>query len=86
MHTLTRVAIIGALMVFALPLVPAFAQMFRWTDEQGGIHYTQGVDNVPERFRANCSGDDENPEKEKGVRNLRGVRGEGRPRGRSQRS
>jgi len=52
MHTLTRVAIIGALMVFALPLVPAFAQMFRWTDEQGGIHYTQGVDNVPERFRA----------------------------------
>jgi predicted aspartyl protease len=52
MHASTRVAIIGALTVLALPLAPAFAQMFRWTDDQGGIHYTQGVDNVPERFRA----------------------------------
>jgi len=52
MHASTRVAIIGALTVLALPLAPAFAQMFRWTDDQGVIHYTQGVDSVPERFRA----------------------------------
>jgi predicted aspartyl protease len=26
--------------------------MYRWTDEQGGIHYSQGIDSVPERFRS----------------------------------
>jgi predicted aspartyl protease len=26
--------------------------MYRWTDEHGGTHYTQGVDSVPERFRS----------------------------------
>jgi predicted aspartyl protease len=26
--------------------------MFRWTDDQGGVHYTQGADSVPDRFRA----------------------------------
>src|SRR5262245_44803723 len=52
MHASTRVAIIGALKLLALPLDPAFAQMVRGTDDQGGIHYTQGVYSVPERFRA----------------------------------
>jgi len=52
MQASTRVAIIAALTILALPLASAFAQMFRWTDDQGGIHYTQGVDSVPERFRA----------------------------------
>ena len=26
--------------------------MYRWTDEQGGIHYSQGIYSVPERFRS----------------------------------
>src|SRR5215831_5225046 len=52
MHASTRVAIMVALTVLALPLASASAQMFRWTDDQGAIHYTQGVDSVPERFRA----------------------------------
>jgi len=52
MHAPTRVAIMAALTALALPFASASAQMFRWTDDQGGIHYTQGVDNVPERFRA----------------------------------
>src|SRR3989304_8551949 len=30
----------------------AWAQMYRWTDEQGGIHYSQGIYSVPERFRS----------------------------------
>jgi predicted aspartyl protease len=30
----------------------AWAQMYRWTDEQGGVHYSQGVYSVPERFRS----------------------------------
>jgi hypothetical protein len=25
--------------------------MYRWTDDQGGAHYTQGLDSVPDRFR-----------------------------------
>ena len=28
--------------------------MYRWTDEQGGIHYSQGIYSVPERFRSNA--------------------------------
>ncbi len=30
----------------------AWAQMYRWTDEQGGTHYSQGIYSVPERFRS----------------------------------
>jgi len=26
--------------------------MYRWTDEQGGNHYSQGIYSVPERFRS----------------------------------
>jgi predicted aspartyl protease len=28
-----------------------WAQMYRWTDEQGRTHYSQGIYSVPERFR-----------------------------------
>jgi predicted aspartyl protease len=28
------------------------AEMYRWTDEQGGTHYSQGIYSVPERFRS----------------------------------
>ena len=28
------------------------AQMYRWTDDQGGTHYSQGIDSVPDRFRS----------------------------------
>ncbi len=31
---------------------PAAAQFFRWTDERGVNHYTEGIDAVPERYRA----------------------------------
>lgn len=30
----------------------ALAQMYRWTDEQGGTQYSQGIDSVPDRFRS----------------------------------
>jgi predicted aspartyl protease len=30
---------------------PAWAQMYRWTDDQGAAHYSQGLDSVPERYR-----------------------------------
>ena len=32
--------------------VTAGAQMYRWTDEQGGTHYSHGIDSVPDRFRS----------------------------------
>ncbi len=31
---------------------PAGAQTYRWTDEQGGVHYSQGIYSVPEHLRS----------------------------------
>jgi predicted aspartyl protease len=39
------------LAVVLLPGV-AVAQMYRWVDERGTVHYTEGLDSVPERYRA----------------------------------
>ena len=32
----------------------AVAQIYRWLDAEGAIHYSQGVDSVPERFRSSA--------------------------------
>jgi Aspartyl protease/Domain of unknown function (DUF4124) len=40
-----------ALAILAAPAV-AWAQLYRWVNEQGEVHLTQGLENVPERFRA----------------------------------
>jgi len=45
-------AVILSLAVFGLWAAPASAQMYRWIDEQGGVHYSQGIYSVPERFRS----------------------------------
>ena len=44
----------GALVLAAVLLLagPAAAQVYRWVDERGVAHYTEGRDSVPERFRA----------------------------------
>jgi aspartyl protease family protein len=34
--------------------VGANAQLVRWTDDQGQVHYSEGLDSVPERYRANA--------------------------------
>ncbi len=44
-------AAIAALLVLVVP-AGAAAQMYRWTDDQGQVFYTQGLDSVPERYRA----------------------------------
>jgi Aspartyl protease/Domain of unknown function (DUF4124) len=36
----------------AAPAGPAHAQLYRWLNEQGEVHFTQGLENVPERYRA----------------------------------
>jgi predicted aspartyl protease len=33
------------------PATEASAQTYRWTDDQGRVNYSQGVDSIPERFR-----------------------------------
>lgn len=44
-----------AVLVVGLALgTPAEAQYFRWTDEQGNSHYTDGLHNIPERYRASA--------------------------------
>ncbi|HUG37801.1 MAG TPA: aspartyl protease family protein [Candidatus Limnocylindrales bacterium] len=41
------------LVLAALALPPdAAAQMYRWTDDRGQVFYTQGIDSVPDRYRA----------------------------------
>jgi len=46
--------LIAALVLFVAAMWPsdATAQIYRYVDERGTPHYVDGVDNVPERFRA----------------------------------
>jgi len=41
-------------LLLAAVLLPATAsaQTYRWTDDGGRVHYSQGLDSIPERFRA----------------------------------
>jgi hypothetical protein len=45
---------LAALLWLAILAAPAVAtgQLYRWVNEQGEVHLTQGLDNVPERFRS----------------------------------
>ena len=48
---------VGLAMGWLLALVvhhAADAQVFRWTDDRGRINYTQGIESVPERHRADA--------------------------------
>jgi hypothetical protein len=47
-----RVAAAAALVGALLVSVPADAQYYRWTDDKGNSHYTDGLDAIPERFRS----------------------------------
>ena len=42
------------MLLLAVALLPgvAVAQMYRWVDDRGTVHYTEGLDSVPERYRA----------------------------------
>jgi predicted aspartyl protease len=41
---------VTALVLCLAPIAPA--QIYRWTDEQGRVNFSQGLDSVPERFRS----------------------------------
>lgn len=34
---------------------PAAAEIYRWVDDQGNAHYAEGLDSVPERYRARAA-------------------------------
>jgi hypothetical protein len=49
-----RAPLLGVLMLLTVSLaVPpvARAQMYRWTDDRGEVHFSQGLESVPERYR-----------------------------------
>lgn len=52
--SMLRVALVA--LALALPLLaapnPSAAQIYRWIDERGNAHYAEGLDSVPERYRA----------------------------------
>ena len=35
-----------------LPASPASGQVYRWVDDRGTVHYAEGLDSVPEEYRA----------------------------------
>lgn len=43
-----------ALSLLGVALAPsvALAQAYRWVDEQGKVHYSEGLDSVPAKYRA----------------------------------
>jgi hypothetical protein len=53
-HGIRRIAArsILALLAVAAAAGPGWAQIFRWIDERGVAHYSEGLDSIPERHRA----------------------------------
>ena len=51
----------GILLWFLLAIITgawptdALAQFYRWVDERGNVHYSEGIDNVPQRFRQSAT-------------------------------
>ena len=54
---MTRPALGVVVLIIAVILsaLPAAAQTYRWTDDRGNPHYAQGLDSIPERFRATAT-------------------------------
>jgi predicted aspartyl protease len=50
MQAMLSVALLVVLGLLMLPS-PAAAQFYRWVDEFGNIHYSEGIDSVPPRYR-----------------------------------
>ena len=46
-----RLRLLLILLAFLAGPVAAQAQMVRWSDDQGQVHYSEGLDSVPERYR-----------------------------------
>ncbi len=42
---------LASLVALLLAAAPVPAEIYRWTDERGVPHYSEGIDSVPERYR-----------------------------------
>jgi predicted aspartyl protease len=51
---MARLALLTLIVLIVGSSVPpsATAQIYRWTDEQGTAHFTEGLNSVPERYRS----------------------------------
>lgn len=47
-------AFFAFLALCALPLLAGAAEMVRWVDEKGVIHFTDSLQNIPEKYRGNA--------------------------------
>jgi Aspartyl protease/Domain of unknown function (DUF4124) len=43
---------LGVAAVVCVAATPVAAEIYKWTDESGGAHYSEGLESVPERHRA----------------------------------
>jgi hypothetical protein len=46
---------LGVTAVLSLSPAPAVGEIYKWIDDNGGSHYADGLDNVPERFRSRAA-------------------------------
>ena len=44
----------AALVLVGVLAVAAWAQVYHWVDDEGVIHYTTGIESVPERYRSSA--------------------------------
>jgi predicted aspartyl protease len=52
-RALIVLAVLGVLVAgFALPVS---AQLYRWTNERGEVHFTEGLESIPDRFRSSAT-------------------------------
>ena len=49
------VLFIAALLFFALTVTSPAADILRWVDEKGVVHFTDNLHNIPEKFRGNIT-------------------------------
>lgn len=52
---MTRARAILALLTVLATAAPAAAEYYRWIDDAGTAHYAEGLDSVPERYRAQAT-------------------------------
>jgi hypothetical protein len=52
---ISRILVLALVLTAGLGPAPAAAQFYRWIDERGVPHYAEGLDSVPERYRASAT-------------------------------
>ena len=52
MNVMSRVAVLVVAVLLLTHPAPADAQIYRWVDGSGVPHFTDGIDSVPEKYRA----------------------------------